>query len=483
LNWLEYYANPINQRALDIFNLEINKKKRHKPVRVLIREIPNLLQTLKPCWMMSPLSVSQLLNTEGEIDNELIDKTFRFDLIIFDEASQIRTEDAIPAIYRGKQLILAGDTNQLPPTNFFNSFANEEDDDDDTEKRNFESVLDECAVFLPKKDLVWHYRSKHEDLIQFSNHYIYDGQLITFPSPVKQSEEFGVHFELVPDGKFEKGARFNKKEARTVAEAIVNHYSGPYRHYSLGVIAFSEAQQMAIERELLNVLRKDAEISEAIIANDLFIKNLENVQGDERDFIFFSVGYARDKKGNLSHNFGPLNREGGHRRLNVAITRARNKIKIFSSISSADIDLSRSNARGVRMLKEYLKYAETQFLSTAKAYLKTSLNESGDIHKIIAKALEAKGFIVDQFLGSSAYKVDLAVRDRENPEHYSLGIELDGYFYKSAKSIRDRERLRKQIMQSLGWNVCKVWSRDWVKNPDAETEKILNQLNSHSSII
>jgi very-short-patch-repair endonuclease len=240
---------------------------------------------------------------------------------------------------------------------------------------------------------------------------------------------------------------------------------------------------MAIERELLNVLRKDAEISEAIIANDLFIKNLENVQGDERDFIFFSVGYARDKKGNLSHNFGPLNREGGHRRLNVAITRARNKIKIFSSISSADIDLSRSNARGVRMLKEYLKYAETQFLSTAKAYLKTSLNESGDIHKIIAKALEAKGFIVDQFLGSSAYKVDLAVRDRENPEHYSLGIELDGYFYKSAKSIRDRERLRKQIMQSLGWNVCKVWSRDWVKNPDAETEKILNQLNSHSSII
>jgi superfamily I DNA and/or RNA helicase/very-short-patch-repair endonuclease len=483
LNWLEYYANPINQRALDVFNLEINKKKRHKPVRVLIREIPNLLQTLKPCWMMSPLSVSQLLNTEGEIDNELIDKSFKFDLVIFDEASQIRTEDAIPAIYRGKQLILAGDTNQLPPTNFFNSFANEEDDDDDTEKRNFESVLDECAVFLPKKDLVWHYRSKHEDLIQFSNHYIYDGQLITFPSPVKQSEEFGVHFELVPDGKFEKGARFNKKEARTVAEAIVNHYSGPYRHYSLGVIAFSEAQQMAIERELLNVLRKDAEISEAIIANDLFIKNLENVQGDERDFIFFSVGYARDKKGNLSHNFGPLNREGGHRRLNVAITRARNKIKIFSSISSADIDLSRSNARGVRMLKEYLKYAETQFLSTAKAYLKTSLNESGDIHKIIAKALEAKGFIVDQFLGSSAYKVDLAVRDRENPEHYSLGIELDGYFYKSAKSIRDRERLRKQIMQSLGWNVCKVWSRDWVKNPDAETEKILNQLNSHSSII
>ncbi len=203
LNWLEYAANPINQRALDIFNLEINKKKKHKPIRVLIKEIPNLLQTLKPCWMMSPLSVSQLLSTEDDAENELIDKSFKFDLIIFDEASQIRTEDAIPAIYRGKQLILAGDTNQLPPTNFFNSFASDEDDDEDTEKRNFESVLDECAVFLPKKDLLWHYRSKHEDLIQFSNHYIYDGQLITFPSPINQSEEYGVQFELVPEGKVE----------------------------------------------------------------------------------------------------------------------------------------------------------------------------------------------------------------------------------------------------------------------------------------
>lgn len=476
LNWLEYYANPINQRAIDVFNLEINKKKRHKPIRVLIQEIPNLLQTLKPCWMMSPLSVSQLLNSENEIENELIDKSFKFDLIIFDEASQIRTEDAIAAIYRGKQLILAGDTNQLPPTNFFNSFANEDEDDEDLEKRNFESVLDECAVFLPKKDLLWHYRSKHEDLIQFSNHYIYDAQLITFPSPVKRSEEFGVHFELVPDGKFEKGARFNKREARVVAEAIVDHYSGPYKDYSLGVIAFSEAQQMAIERELLSVIRKNASISESLIANDLFIKNLENVQGDERDFIFFSVGYARDKKGNLSHNFGPLNREGGHRRLNVAITRARNKIKIFSSINSADIDLSRSNARGVRMLKEYLKYAETQFLSTSKLHLQTSLNESGDMHKIIARALEDQGFIVDLFLGSSSYKLDLAIRDRENPEQYCLAVELDGYFYKSAKSIRDRERLRKQVMQSLGWNICKIWSRDWAKNPQGEVERILKNL-------
>lgn len=481
LNWLEYSASPINQRALDIFNLETNKKKRHKPIRMLIKEIPNLLQTLKPCWMMSPLTVSRLLNTDNDEEN-LLDKTFKFDLVIFDEASQIRTEDAIPAIYRGDQLILAGDTHQLPPTNFFNSGA-ADSDDDNFEKSIFESVLDECSVFLPKKDLLWHYRSRHEELIQFSNHSIYDAKLITFPSPIKNSSNLGVHFELVSDGKFERGVRFNKKEAKRVAEAILEHYTSDSKNYSLGVIAFSEAQQMAIERELLTAIRKNPDLDESVIADDLFIKNLENVQGDERDFIFFSIGYAKDKKNNLSHNFGPLNREGGHRRLNVAITRARNKIKIFSSITSADIDLSRTNSRGAKMLKEYIKYAESKSLSIIKASQLQSLSETGDMHKIIAKTLEAKGFIVDQFLGSSSYKLDLAIRDKDNPNQYFLGIELDGYIYKSAHSARDRERLRMQVMNSLGWKLIKIWSRDWAKNSEAETEKIINILLPSSSLI
>ena len=482
LNWLEYSANPINQRALDIFNLETNKKKRHKPIRMLIKEIPNLLQTLKPCWMMSPLTVSRLLSLENDSEENILDKYFKFDLIIFDEASQIRTEDAIPAIYRGDQLILAGDTHQLPPTNFFNSGSNDEDDEN-FEKSTFESVLDECSVFLPKKELLWHYRSRHEELIQFSNHSIYDGKLITFPSYIKSSEDLGVHFELIPDGKFERGARFNKKEAKRVAEAILEHYTSDLKNYSLGVIAFSEAQQMAIERELLTAIRKNSDLDETVIADDLFVKNLENVQGDERDFIFFSIGYAKDKKNNLSHNFGPLNREGGHRRLNVAITRARNKIKIFSSISSMDIDLSRTNSRGAKMLKEYLKYAESKTLNVIKASQLQSLNETGDMHRIIAKTFEEKGFIVDKFLGSSSYKLDLAIRSKDNPEQYCLGIELDGHVYKSAHSARDRERLRRQMMNSLGWKIEKIWSRDWAKNSDTETEKIINKLAPSTSLI
>ena len=465
LKWLEYSANPVNQRAMDIINYEMNKKKRHKPIRLLVKEIPNLLQVLKPCWMMSPLSVSQLIESDS---NSLVN----FDLVIFDEASQIRTEDAIAAIYRGQQLILAGDTNQLPPTNFFNSIN---DDDEDYEKSSFESVLDECSVFLPKKHLQWHYRSRHEDLIQFSNQEIYNSQLITFPSVIQKADNLGVHFELIPDGRFERGARYNKKEAKRMAEAIIEHFSGLNKDKSLGVIAFSEAQQMAIERELLSLLRKAENFSESDIGDDFFIKNLENVQGDERDFIYFSIGYARDRKGNLSHNFGPLNREGGHRRLNVAITRARNLVKVFSSISSADIDLTKSNARGVSMLKSYLAYAESNLLvhQESPEYL---FHDSGEFHEVIAKVLEDRGYDVVRSLGSSSYKIDIAVKDPSNPNRFILGIETDGYFYKSAASVRDRERLRKQALTGLGWKVIKTWSRDWAKNPEREIEKILSEL-------
>ncbi len=491
LNWIEYASNLINKLDLQTINHEINKKKKHKPIRVLIQEIPELLQTLKPCWMMSPLSVSQLIEANKKDGN---DRFVEFDMVIFDEASQIRTEDAICSIYRGKQLILAGDSNQLPPTNFFNYIDN---DDDDYENNNFESVLDECSVFLDSKTLNWHYRSRHEDLIKFSNYHIYDNQLITFPSSLALSDKFGIDFEFIDKGYYEKGSRFNRKEATRVAEAIIEHYrSRPEQ--SLGVIAFSEAQQFAIERELAKLLRKHVDMDQSFLDDEktdsLFIKNLENVQGDERDVIYFSIGYARDKKGNLSHNFGPLNREGGHRRLNVAITRARDRLKVFSSIVSSDIDLARTSAQGAVLLKKYLGFAEeirnvqraahdvqavafnaemvdNRSQIIARCSSKTSIEES------IARALESKGYIVERFLGASDYRIDVAIRNPKQADQFILAIETDGEIYRSAKTTRDRERLRRQVLKSLGWNTHKVWARDWVRNPEVELEKILAKVS------
>ena len=494
MNWIEYATSESSKSDMQVLNHEINKKKKHKPMRVLIKEIPDLLQTAKPCWMMSPLSVSQLI----ESDNASVE----FDLVIFDEASQIRTEDAICSIYRAKQLILAGDSNQLPPTNFFN-YINE---DDDYENSSFESVLDECSVFLNTKTLNWHYRSRHEDLIKFSNYYIYDNQLITFPSPIAKTDSFGVAFEMIADGYYEKGARFNRKEAQRVAKAIIEHYT-KYPNMSLGVIAFSEAQQFAIERELAKALRADMTMQEKMQdfmdeekTDSLFIKNLENVQGDERDVIYFSIGYARDKKGNLSHNFGPLNREGGHRRLNVAVTRARNSLKVFSSINSADIDLSRTSAQGAVLLKKYLAFAEACNASVEQDGISENSDLTTDtelmlmnqntnnfnstkqasmgVEESIAEILEKEGYRVEKFVGASDYKIDIAVRSRKNPANFILAIETDGEMYRSAKTCRDRERLRKQVLKSLGWNVHKIWARDWIKNTEVESAKLMKLLGN-----
>ncbi|MEY3370627.1 MAG: hypothetical protein RLZZ361_1297 [Cyanobacteriota bacterium] len=478
LGWTEYATNPDNRIGMQFLNQEINKKKKHKPIRVMIQEIPELLQTLKPCWMMSPLSVSQLIEANKKTNQT---NQVKFDLVIFDEASQIRTEDAICAIYRADQLILAGDSNQLPPTNFFNYIS----DDDDFENNNFESVLDECSVFLKSHTLNWHYRSRHEDLINFSNANIYDGQLITFPSAIAKSDNFGVDFEFIPEGYYERGSRFNRKEAQRVAEAIMEHYtSNP--HQSLGVIAFSEAQQFAIERELAKILRSSADKNYEFLdeekSDSLFIKNLENVQGDERDCIFFSIGYAYDKKGTLSHNFGPLNREGGHRRLNVAVTRARNKLKVFSSIHASDIDLNRTSAQGAILLKKYLAFAETCSGSAVqlddiefnRQDLPKEILQKSLIEESIAKALENLGYQVERFLGASDYRIDLAVRNPKNSNEFVLGIETDGEMYRSAKTTRDRERLRREVLESLGWKVHRIWARDWIRNRDDELDK-LNQ--------
>ncbi len=471
LNWIEFASSSVHQDSMQILNAELNKKRRHKPIRMLVKEIPDLLQTLKPCWMMSPLTVSQL------IDQNSID----FDIVIFDEASQIRTEDAIPSIYRGKQLVLAGDTHQLPPTNFFN-LSLDDDEEYDEDAVQFDSVLDEAAVFLENRTLNWHYRSRHESLITFSNRYIYENSLITFPSPVSTDAKYGVHFELVENGYYERGSRFNRNESKHVAQAIIDHYQAN-PDQSLGVIAFSEAQQGAIERELEKLLRKNEGLEKHFMEDQVdacFIKNLENVQGDERDVIFFSIGYARDKKGVLSHNFGPLNKDGGHRRLNVAVTRARNKLKVFSSITAGDIDLSRTSAKGASLLKQYLAYTQAGGnIGIDDSYVVEDMCSQQTLTSIednIAKAIEEHGYKVQKYLGTSSYRIDLAVYTEEEDTEirkYLLAIETDGYMYQSASTARDRERLRKQVLESLGWKVHRIYARDWIKDPQAELDNIL----------
>ncbi len=332
---------------------EAAKKRRLMPIRTLMQKIPNLLVKLKPCLLMSPISVSQFLPPDN-----------KFDLVLFDEASQLVPEDAIGAIYRGKTVVVAGDNKQLPPTSFFqkNLIDNVDWDElSDEDVEVFDSILDEClGIGLPVKTLRWHYRSKHEDLIAFSNHRFYDDTMITFPAAKNQTDSLGVKLVHVPDGIYDRGgARNNLKEAEKVADLVFEHFKN-YPHKTLGVVTFSIAQMDAVEEAIENKL-KDQPDFEPFFKEDrlegFFVKNLENVQGDERDVIFFSVGYGFDQQGQMAMNFGPLNKPGGERRLNVAVTRAREKVVLITSIKASDIDKD-AQALGVQTLRTYLDYAE-----------------------------------------------------------------------------------------------------------------------------
>ena len=449
---------------------ELGKKRRHKPIRKLFAEIPNLLLTLKPCLMMSPLSVSQFLSATE----------FEFDTVIFDEASQICPEDAVGSILRGSQLIVVGDRNQLPPTSFFRSLGIEPEDWNEEESTEvLESVLDECTVFLPSKMLQWHYRSRHESLIAFSNHYLYGGRLLTFPNADLAGPTFGIEFIHVPGGIYERGkTRANRVEAARVAELVFEHFT-KYREWSLGVVAFNEPQREAIDEELQHFAHENAEFEMFLSQRGLdsfFVKNLENVQGDERDVIFFSVGYGRDSTGKLTMNFGPLNGEDGARRLNVAITRARDHVKLISSILPEDLDRGYPN-RGVQLLRHYMEYArqggKPEALDQERNLLRSGQSESL-FESVVCQALMERGLKVQRHVGCSAYPVDLAVLDSEPPYRYLLGIECDGTTYHAGKTARDRDRLRHQILQKSGWHIHRVWSRDWIVNPTEQIRSILN---------
>ena len=452
---------------LGILRHECEKKARHKPVRQLLNEIGSLAGMLKPCFLMSPLSVAQYLPSQ----------TDQFDLIVFDEASQIPVWDAIGVIARAKQVIVVGDPKQMPPTNFFQKGdGNAEIEADAVE--DLESILDEClAAGVYSTYLNWHYRSRHESLISFSNHNYYEDRLLTFPA-ASESERLGVAFEFVADGIYDrKATRTNENEASALVDYVFDHMKDPaWNERSMGVVTFSEAQKQLIE-DLIEKRREQHPEYEAYFSDQkdepFFVKNLENVQGDERDVILFSVCYAPDKDGKFAMNFGPLNKLGGERRLNVAITRAKEQVVLFASIHASQIDLDRTESVGVAHLKSFIDYAEKGIKVNLNAG--ESPTDEG-FASVVTQFLESKGYKVEHDVGLSDRKIDIAVRDPEREDEFLLGIECDGPSYATPRTVRDRDSLRSSVLQSLGWHLCKVWSIDWTFDRKRAEERLLAAL-------
>jgi hypothetical protein len=451
---------------------EAMKKRRLMSIRDLLQRIPHLLSRLKPCLLMSPLSVSQFLPPE----------LMKFDVILFDEASQIVPEDAIGTIYRGKTIAVAGDNKQLPPTSFFQKSLLEDIDWDeisDEDVEVFDSILDECVgVGLPVKTLRWHYRSKHEELIAFSNHHFYDGTLITFPSAIAKHETLGVKLIHVPDGVYDRGERRdNLREAEVVSNLVFEHFE-QYPKKTLGVVTFSIAQMDAVEEAIERRRRQHPEYEHFFKEDRLegfFVKNLENVQGDERDVIILSLGYGYDQQGQITMNFGPVNKAGGERRLNVAITRARERTILVTSIKSSDVDIESAKSEGTIILHNYLEYAEKGPEALKLPKLKAGEFES-PIEEDVAMVIQRLGYNVVPKVGYSGCPIDMGVVDPNNPGSYLLGIEFDGATYQSSNSARDRDKLRGQVLKQLSWRIHRIWSPAWVARRDSEIRRLADAL-------
>jgi hypothetical protein len=465
---------------VSILKRELKKQRKIMPIRKLFKEIPNLLLELKPCLMMSPLSVSLFLEAD----------TYKFDLVIFDEASQVFTENAIGAISRGNQVIIVGDSKQLPPTNFFQQTVTQGDYDstEDELEENidvYESILDE-ANMLPEKTLLWHYRSRHESLIAFSNAHVYKNRLITFPSNIDSSPNTGIEYVYIPDGYYDRGGRKgNIIEAKKVAELVFEHFEKTPEK-SLGVITFGEVQQNAIDSELRMMRLKDQTKENFFNENNeepFFIKSLENVQGDERDTIIFSIGYAKDVNGKFWNQFGPLSRAGGERRLNVAITRAKYNIKLVGSILPTDIVVDNIKFEGPKLLREYLDYA----INTSKQTTFTTKNSNiiepiSSFEDIVSNFLEEHGYLVAKKVGCSDFRIDIAVKHPNHTNTFVLGIECDGPSYSSANTARDRDRLRQEVLENMGWNLYRIWSTEWIKNTASEEKRLLHAVEKAISM-
>ena len=459
--------NEVSKRdGYGILKHELQKQRRHKPLRQLAGEMGEALTRLAPCMLMSPLSIAQYLPAELDL----------FDLVIFDEASQIAPWDAIGSIARGKQVVIAGDPRQMPPTSFFNRAT--ETSDDDVEE-DMESILDTClGAGVARHRLEWHYRSRHESLIAFSNHRYYESKLVTFPAAVTMAS--AVTWRRV-DGVYAKGnGRTNQAEADAIVGEAIRRLKDPGfagAGHSLGIVTLNSEQQKLVE-DLLDKARQDHPEIERHFSEDLtepvIVKNLETVQGDERDLIILGIGYGPTEPGSntMSMNFGPLNREGGWRRLNVAVTRSRREMMVFTSFDSSMIDLNRTSARAVADLKHFLDFAHRGPQALAAAIRGSVGGHESPFEEAVANRLMEKGWQVVPQIGVSRFRVDLGIVHPDRPGDYLVGVECDGATYHSAATARDRDKVRAAILTGLGWQLVRVWSTDWWVDREGATDRL-----------
>jgi len=468
----ERLGSPQAQEGMPHLRREFARQRRFSPLRKTITQSEQTIRAIKPCFLMSPLSVAQYLQGDHPT----------FDLVVFDEASQLPTEDAIGAICRGTQLIVVGDPKQLPPTNFFtlqSSIINSElDEQGNNVIEDTESVLEEfLSTGTPTTRLKWHYRSTNESLITFSNQTFYDSDLYTFPSCFTINGQSGLHFTYIPEGVYE-GKGLNKAEAKAVVDAIVDHAKTNHK-LSLGVGTFNMRQQLAILDEIEIRRRQDPSLEPFFDRGKIepfFVKNLENIQGDERDVIFISVTFAKDIEGRLRYNFGPINNENGWRRLNVLITRARKKMIVFSSIKGDDISPAVTSSKGPQLIRDFLLFAEHGKIQSTS--INKLLDTESPFEKDVMLEIMNHGFLADPQVGSSGYRIDLGIRHATLPGLYICGVECDGVSYHSSETARDRDRLRQAVLESRGWHIIRIWSTDWFKDREGQIKRIINFLEN-----
>ena len=444
---------------------EAAKRRRHLSVRQLFARAPHVLSALRPCWTMSPILASEMIPADRKL----------FDVVVFDEASQIPPAEAICSLARAPQAVIAGDSRQLPPTSFFGQSAEEADDEDEDNSlsltQDIESLLDAAGVLLRDNMLQWHYRSRDDRLIAFSNVHIYGGSLTAFPGAIVEPP---VTHSLIPFRPITgvTGTRSNPDEVERVVGLVLDH-AREAPDESLGIIAFGQHHADNIDNALMRRLGElnDPSLDEFFSESNeerFFVKNIERVQGDERDAIILSVGYHKDPNGNLPYRFGPILQEGGERRLNVAVTRARSQLSLVSSFSHRDMDPGRSSARGVELMRRYLEYAASGGENLGSVVHDVPLNP---FELSIMDGLQKRGIPVTAQYGVSGYRIDFACAHPDEPGRMVLAVEADGASYHSSPTARDRDRLRQQVLEDKGWRFHRIWSTSWFRNRELELDK------------
>ncbi|GAE95261.1 DNA helicase related protein [Gracilibacillus boraciitolerans JCM 21714] len=480
-----------NPKAVKDMIYQTGKKRQLWPVRRLVNEFAlNGLLDVIPVWLVSPEIASAIFPLEEKI----------FDLVIFDEASQCTVENGMPSIYRGNKVVVAGDEQQLPPSSLFKGSVDSDEEEEQEEFEESQSLLNLAKRILPSSLLEWHYRSKSEELINFSNHAFYHGHMQIAPNVNHLQDPAAIQWH-------ESNGRWINQQNSVEAEDVVKLLKQKLiedASKTIGIITFNAKQQAAIEDAIDRHSEEDAEfavIYDQVMSRDLderiFVKNIENVQGDERHIIIFSIAYAKNKEGKVYNRFGTLGQEGGENRLNVAVTRAKQEIHLIASIEPHELNVTNAKNIGPKLLKAYMEYAQAVSdlkkdsieatltnLSGGEVNTQTqegSLQFDSPFEEEVYEKLTEIGYSVDTQVGMSGYRIDLAVVDPNDPSKYVLGIECDGAMYHSSPAARERDIYRQRFLESKGWKIERVWSRNWWKDPFGEIERIdrvVKELNS-----